>query len=230
MLSLNKIPAAYALSVSIDPYQQPRLPVEITGPCASLFNGGRQIILSPVSVDCTASVSTAMAKFSGTVSLIVTRRTVSTLSISTTQKRRTIRRRYIKNYSKTDPKVTFSFLLRSSSANMRYTIRAYTTAVTSNEGQCDTAFNEFTKESLLIRSCTKDSDCGQPLVGTSCGCTRDHVARKNASLSSFYETLARAANLNCLDALPITSPCDCPAVSGSYCNAGICDWKYTSLQ
>ena len=179
---------------------------------------------------CSASVNTAAPGLSGQISLIITRRIISSRRTSVTRERLTTRRRYIRSYSKTDRKISFDFLLRSSSAEARYTVRAFSTTAGDNNDQCDAAFDDFTKESLLIRSCTNDSDCGQPLIGTSCGCTRDHVARKNASVSSFYEILTRAAKLNCLDTLPLTSPCDCPEVSGSHCNAGICDWKYTTLR
>ena len=90
---------------------------------------------------------------------------------------------------------------------------------------CDLLFNDFVSESLKIRSCISDTDCGQSLAGTSCGCTRDHIARKDADTSAFYQLLAQAKENGCSDSLPITSACDCPQVSGTTCIAGMCDWK-----
>ncbi len=75
-----------------------------------------------------------------------------------------------------------------------------------------------------IRGCTEDAECGQVLMGTSCGCTRDWVARLDANTEAFYELVDLAGELEC--ELPFISTCDCPATEGYRCTDGICGWNY----
>lgn len=90
---------------------------------------------------------------------------------------------------------------------------------------CDTFQIEFDAEVKEIRSCTMDDECGVEMKGTSCGCTRNWVARKDADLSDFEELVALADQLGC--DLPFISTCDCPAAEGFACsNSGICTWNY----
>ncbi|MBL9106995.1 MAG: hypothetical protein JNL82_39205 [Myxococcales bacterium] len=83
----------------------------------------------------------------------------------------------------------------------------------------------FDAEVLEIRGCDMDSECGQELQGTSCGCTRNWVARKDADVSEFWALVDKAGELGC--DLPFFSTCDCPATDGFACEAGICTWNYT---
>jgi len=62
------------------------------------------------------------------------------------------------------------------------------------------------------------------LKGTSCGCTRDWVARLDADPSEFYALVELAGQLEC--ELPFISTCDCPAAEGFRCLDGICAWNY----
>jgi len=210
---------------------QTRLPVTISGACADLFKGGRQIKLTDKNLPCSAAVvSPNQSIVTGDAWVVITRRLVSSRRSSVPEPRRTSRKRYGKTYSKAGQEINFDFQLRGSQAQVRYSIRAFSLSGPQIISECDAIFDDFTEESVRIRSCTQDSDCGQALPGTSCGCTRDHLARKDASTTYFYEILARAESFNCTEALPIASACDCPEVLGSYCNAGICDWKYVSAQ
>jgi hypothetical protein len=69
-----------------------------------------------------------------------------------------------------------------------------------------------------------DAECGQVLKGTSCGCTRDWVARLDADTAEFWALVDTANELGC--ELPFISTCDCPATDGYACSGGICTWNY----
>ena len=79
-------------------------------------------------------------------------------------------------------------------------------------------------ETTAIRSCTDGDECGQVLTGTSCGCTRDWVARNDADTARFYELVAEAVALGC--ELDFTSTCDCPETDGYACVDQVCTWDY----
>lgn len=74
-----------------------------------------------------------------------------------------------------------------------------------------------------IASCTTDAQCGQELTGTSCGCTRNLVARIDADTRAYYALLERQGELGC-DGL--ISTCDCPPADGFACRGGTCTWNY----
>ncbi len=82
----------------------------------------------------------------------------------------------------------------------------------------------FDAEVLEIRGCTEDIECGQELVGTSCGCTRNWVALKDADVTEFWALVDKGEQLGC--DLPFFSTCDCPATDGFACEGGICTWNY----
>ncbi|MRG92255.1 hypothetical protein [Polyangium spumosum] len=83
---------------------------------------------------------------------------------------------------------------------------------------------ELAKERQAIMSCTSDAECGQDLKGTSCGCTRNLVARLDADTTRFYELLQRGQDLECDPGL--VSTCDCPNANGFVCKSGTCGWNY----
>jgi hypothetical protein len=86
----------------------------------------------------------------------------------------------------------------------------------------------FLTEAAAIRSCTVDAECGQVLPGTSCGCTRNWVARLDADASTFDGIVEQANEAGCM--LPGTiSTCDCPPADGFRCDAGVCGWNYTAF-
>lgn len=89
---------------------------------------------------------------------------------------------------------------------------------------CEPLESAFQAELGAIRSCTEDADCGQALTGTSCGCTRDLVARADADTTRFYGLISRGSELQC--DLPLDSTCDCPEADGFTCDAGTCAWNY----
>lgn len=88
---------------------------------------------------------------------------------------------------------------------------------------CDDLQAALDAESLAIRSCETAEDCGQVLTGTSCGCTRDLVARNDADTTAFYGLMDDMALAGCET---LGSVCDCPAADGYACDAGVCGWNY----
>lgn len=91
---------------------------------------------------------------------------------------------------------------------------------------CSAVSDALAAELRYLQFCTRASDCGQALVGTSCGCTRDLVARRDADPVQFYEIFARGQELSC-NSLGFVSPCDCPPADGFACVANRCAWNYT---
>lgn len=86
---------------------------------------------------------------------------------------------------------------------------------------------DFATETAAVRACETDDQCGQVISGTSCGCTRNWVARIDADLSAFEEIRTKLEANSC--ELPGTiSTCDCPAADGFACEQGICTWNYTN--
>lgn len=88
---------------------------------------------------------------------------------------------------------------------------------------CDELLAALSAEGEAIRSCTRDDECGQDLPGTSCGCTRNLVARIDADATCYQDLRQRARDLQC--DLPVTV-CDCPAADGFVCREGWCSWNY----
>lgn len=89
---------------------------------------------------------------------------------------------------------------------------------------CENALTEVAAELEAIQSCVTNAECGQPLPGTSCGCTRNLVATADADPSAFYELREEAAELGCL--VGGISTCDCPQADGFVCDDGRCTWNY----
>lgn len=75
-------------------------------------------------------------------------------------------------------------------------------------------------ELASLQSCTDWQDCGQPLTGLSCGCTRAPVARLDADPTALYALLAQQT---CEVG---TSTCDCPEAHGFDCVDSVCVWDY----
>lgn len=89
---------------------------------------------------------------------------------------------------------------------------------------CATLKQAFQAEALEIRSCKQPADCGVELPMTSCGCTNNWVARKDADTKPFYDLLALGEELEC--ELILAGTCDCPAADGFTCKQDICTWNY----
>lgn len=77
-----------------------------------------------------------------------------------------------------------------------------------------------------VQSCSTASECGQTIPGSSCGCTRDLVARKDASLEHYLE-LQKSASALCGGG---GSTCDCPTADGFACVNQRCSWNYTTIE
>lgn len=89
---------------------------------------------------------------------------------------------------------------------------------------CGPIVGDYEAELAEIRACETADECGQVLAGTSCGCTRNLVARIDADLADLEEIRAKAEANEC--SLGGISTCDCPAVDGFACEAGTCTWNY----
>jgi hypothetical protein len=87
---------------------------------------------------------------------------------------------------------------------------------------CQNTIDDFWDEAEAIRSCTTDQECGQVLTGTSCGCTRNWVARLNVDTTQFYDLVDEAGQCG----LGLASTCDCPPAAGFACVSGECTWNY----
>jgi len=89
---------------------------------------------------------------------------------------------------------------------------------------CDDVRRALDEELAAIRSCSVDSECGQALEGTSCGCTRDLVARLDADTTRFDELLRiQVDRQTCAN---FGSECDCPLADGFECKNNQCNWRY----
>jgi pacifastin inhibitor LCMII len=89
---------------------------------------------------------------------------------------------------------------------------------------CDSLLNELQGTLSSVQKCSTAADCGQAIPGSSCGCTRDLVARKDASLGPYLELRAKVAELGC--ATDGGSTCDCPNADGFACVNNVCGWNY----
>ena len=90
---------------------------------------------------------------------------------------------------------------------------------------CSQVSEALDLELASIQACGSASECGQVLRGTSCGCTRDLVARQGVSTADFYAIVERGRALQC-PATDFVTVCDCPAADGFACVAGRCTWNY----
>ena len=97
-------------------------------------------------------------------------------------------------------------------------------ADTGEPATCEDLTVALAAEEAEIRACTSGAECGQVLSGTSCGCTRNEVARYDADTTAFYALLSESQAAECdLGA----STCDCPEAYGFACESGTCTWNYT---
>lgn len=93
---------------------------------------------------------------------------------------------------------------------------------------CDFVRQQTQDELARIQACNTDAECGQILHGTSCGCTRDLVARLDADADAF-----RAWNELTIDGErcnAFISTCDCPNADGFVCAKGRCAWNYVNVE
>jgi hypothetical protein len=111
---------------------------------------------------------------------------------------------------------------------MRWTLFALSTAclpaTNTPDRTCEDIESDYAAELAAVQSCTEDAECGQVLTGTSCGCTRDLVARLDADTTALYALIDEGQAC----ALPLTSVCDCPSTKGYTCADGVCAWSYVT--
>lgn len=113
--------------------------------------------------------------------------------------------------------------LQAASAAGPASIVGFPTVATVLDPACPQILRDFAAETTAIRSCTSPAQCGQVLQGTSCGCTRNWVARNNANTTRFYQLLQDAGACG----FSAISTCDCPQTFGFDCVQQICTWDYT---
>lgn len=89
---------------------------------------------------------------------------------------------------------------------------------------CEAVEAEYLAETEAIRSCDDASECGTVLTGTSCGCTRNWVARADADTTTFYALQAEGSTMEC--EMGGDSTCDCPEADGYACVDHVCTWNY----
>ncbi len=97
------------------------------------------------------------------------------------------------------------------------------TAPPTTENPCAEAEAALQRELKQIQSCSAAEECGQVLEGSSCGCTRNLVARNDADLGAYEARRRELAELGCGG---MASTCDCPAADGYACVEGSCTWNY----
>jgi hypothetical protein len=90
---------------------------------------------------------------------------------------------------------------------------------------CESLETDFNAQVEAVRGCTDAAECGQVIEGTSCGCTRNWVARTDADLTQFWAIFDEAAGLDC-DWAGFGSTCDCPEADGYACIDNVCEWNY----
>jgi hypothetical protein len=90
---------------------------------------------------------------------------------------------------------------------------------------CDELHEAILEEFAEISSCTEDSQCGQVLGGTSCGCTRNWVARLDADTECFEDLKSKCGTMGC-SCWMFLSTCDCPPANGFLCAEGYCGWNF----
>ncbi|HEX2877286.1 MAG TPA: hypothetical protein VHP33_38820 [Polyangiaceae bacterium] len=90
---------------------------------------------------------------------------------------------------------------------------------------CESLVNELKATLSSVQKCASAADCGQPIPGSSCGCTRDLIARRDANLEPYLELRAKANEQAC--SIEGGSTCDCPSADGFACIDNVCGWNYT---
>ncbi|HCP47435.1 MAG TPA: hypothetical protein DIU15_15445 [Deltaproteobacteria bacterium] len=89
---------------------------------------------------------------------------------------------------------------------------------------CDDYSLMLNVEAQLVRSCSQDSDCGQVLTGTGCGCaTDDLIANDSADTSYFFDLFGEATGWGC--SIDFGTSCDCEASLEPVCRSGKCSWR-----
>lgn len=89
---------------------------------------------------------------------------------------------------------------------------------------CAVVQEEWDAELAAVQYCDTAEDCGYPLPGTSCGCTRNLVAANDADTTELYDIKQIADDLHC--EVVAETACDCPDASGFECVDHACTWDY----
>lgn len=93
---------------------------------------------------------------------------------------------------------------------------------------CDSLVNELKATLSSVQKCMSAADCGQRIPDSSCGGTRDLIARKDADLSSYLAQRAKVSALGC--ASEAGSTCDAPNADGFACIDNVCGWNYVNVE
>jgi len=93
---------------------------------------------------------------------------------------------------------------------------------------CDDRVKELAATLASAQKCDSAADCGQRIPESSCGCTRDLIARNDADLSPYLAQRSKVRELGCETVGGST--CDCPNADGYACIDHVCGWNYTSVE
>ena len=94
--------------------------------------------------------------------------------------------------------------------------------------ECSSLVSEMKAELARVQRCDSPAECGQPIPGSSCGGTRDWIARKDANLAEYLSLRDRASANDCLT--EGGSTCDLPATDGFVCTDHVCGWNYVDVE
>ena len=93
---------------------------------------------------------------------------------------------------------------------------------------CADRLSELKSTLASVQKCDSAADCGQRIPESSCGCTRDLIARNDADLSSYLAQRSKVRELAC--ETEGGSTCDCPNADGFACIDHVCGWNYVSVE
>ncbi|HKO52926.1 MAG TPA: hypothetical protein VJV79_34695 [Polyangiaceae bacterium] len=116
----------------------------------------------------------------------------------------------------------------SCSCSVSGTVVCTQRACTTPDPSCESLVSELQSTLNSVQKCTSAAECGQPIPGSSCGGTRDLIARKDADLSSYLAQRAKVAEVGC--ASEGGSTCDLPYADGFACIKNVCGWNYVTVE
>jgi len=101
-----------------------------------------------------------------------------------------------------------------------------------------TVCDDLGRELKEARSCDVDLECGKVIAGTSCGCTRNLIARKDADMTKLNRLINQYLALASVSLewptecrqVEFASSCDCPEAIGFACKDHLCTWNYLEAE
>ena len=94
--------------------------------------------------------------------------------------------------------------------------------------ECAPLVSAMKAELARVQHCDSAAECGQPIPGSSCGGTRDWIARKDANLAEYLSLRDRVSDSGCQT--EGGSTCDIPAADGFACTNHVCGWNHVDVE